>query len=229
MKKRFNVIISVFICGVMLVGCGYEGGIRSCEEKKNEYLGSLPAIYAEYNAENKTLEEKKEKTKGTEAYIEANDEGNALWERTAEAASAEIKMLTGEGVPVSYSKALLDSGKDELFYNVSAELGSEEEHEQNLAIIFSFTSKHDLEISHNEGDNYRAYCRFFASDGSTITQTELFPVDHYSNPLAFTAGDLFDRKSSYTVIGIGTPNPELYVDFAGIEFITGVEYEALNK
>ena len=230
MKNKLNRIVFVLVCGMMLTSCGGDSGKSGL--KKNPYLGSLPAIYAGYNAEKKAHEAKVEEQgqklmaggeknadKIMKLMMEEQETAKAMKEKMKTAVSAEIAKIAGKEIPVSYSKALLDS--DELFYNVAPLklVGNKEE----LVLVISLSAKSDFEVPRMKGYDYSTYFRFITSDGSTITKSVLLPVKLDYKPFSIAAGESLLENNFPLHLN---NQPELYVDFAGIEFITKAEYDA---
>ena len=228
MKKQFNMFIFALVCGTILTGCGGSGGNSGV--KKNQYLGSLPAIYTDYNAEKEVHEAKmkeqgqklmaggeKNANKIMKLMIEEKETDKARREKLETAVSAEVAKIAGKEIPVSYSKALLDS--DELFYQVSpAKLVGNKE---DIAIAIVLSAKSDLEVPRMKGYDYGTYFRLIASDGSTIVQSVLLPVKLDTKALSFSTGEqLLENNFSLYMKN----KPEIYVNFAGVEFITKDEY-----
>ena len=229
MKKRFNIIIFALVCGAILTNCGGGGGGSGL--KKNQYLGSLPAIYANYNAEKKAYEAKIEEQgrklmdggeKNTDKIMklmkEDEETTKAMKEKMKTAESAEIAKIAGTEIPVSYSKELTDS--DELFYNVSPIKLIDSNGE--LALAISISAKSNFDVPRMKGYDYSTYFRLVAADGSTIIKSVLLPVNLDTKALSFAAGEqLLENKFSIHI----SNKPELYADFAGIEFISKNEYK----
>ena len=230
MRKQLNIISTVIICGTILVSCGGGGGGSTSKVKKNQYLGSLPALYADYNAK-KELHEAKIEEQGNK--LMAGGEKNAdkimklmkedetttkaMKEKLKADVSAEIAKMAGNEVPVSYSKALQNS--NELFYQVAPAKLVANKDDVSIAILLS--SKNDLEVPRMKGYDYSTYFRLIASDGSTIIKSVLLPVKLDTKPISFTAGEQL-LENNFPVYM--SNKPELYANFAGIEFITKDEY-----
>ncbi len=216
----------------MMVSCSGSSG--SSGVKKNEYLGALPAIYAGYNAE-KAAHEAKMEEQGTKLMAggekntgkimklmkEDEEKAKAMKEKMQADAKAEIAKIAGKEVPVSYSQALVDS--ENLFYNVAAPKLID--NDGKLAIAFSLSVKQDFTVPKYKGLDYAAYFRLIASDGSTIIKSVILPVKTDIKELTFTAKEpLTDYNFPVGISGI----PEKYADFAGVEFITKDEYNAIQ-
>ncbi|MDR1671769.1 MAG: hypothetical protein LBR57_04555, partial [Alistipes sp.] len=104
---------------MLLAGCG-GGGAGGGKLKKNDYLGSLPSLYANYNAE-KAAAEKELEQKGNKMMEGAGESDYAkvqkLFDDAAEAekarkekfkadVAAELTKVVGKEVPVTYGAAL---------------------------------------------------------------------------------------------------------------------------
>jgi len=231
MKNSFNLIVSVFIGGMILVSCGGGGGSKS-EGKKNPYLGSLPSIYAKYNAEKESLEKKIEEKglklmsggeKNSDKIMKLMQEDEAtskvLKEKMNADASAEIAKIAGKEIPLSYTKSLSDS--EELFYNVAPV--KLVDNKGTLAIEIALSAKSDFDVPRMKGYDYSAYFRLITSDGSTITKSVLLPVKLEYKAFSIAAGEQLSLSNFPLYV---SNQPEVYADFAGIEFITKEEYDS---
>ena len=236
--RKIKFLVSALACGLILTSCGGGGGSSSggasggSKLKKNQYVGSLPAIHADYAAEKKAHEAKmekqgmqlmaggeKNKDKLTKLMREDEETTKTMKEKFQAAVKAEMAKVAGKEVAVSYSKALLDS--DELFYTVAPAKLTDDK--GTLAIAFSFSVKHDLEVPRLKGHDYATYFRLIASDGSTIVKSVLLTVKLENKAFTLSAGEhLLDNSFPLSF----SSKPEQYVDFAGVEFITKAEYNA---
>ena len=233
MRNRFLSMVLVIACGVIFASCGGGSGSGSNSGggvKKNTHLGLLPSIYADYNAKVKAQEAKVEEEgkklmaggeKNTAKLMKlmTDDETTtkAMKEKLKVAVGEEIAKLTDKEIPVTFSKALLDS--DELFYNVApATLVAEKD---RLSIAFSFSAKNVFEVPRLKGHDFGTYFRLVAADGSTIIKTVLLPVKLENKAFTITAGDqLLEYKLPLSISNMA----EAYSNFAGVEFITKAEY-----
>ena len=226
MKRRCYIIVSALLCGMVFAGCG--GGNSGV--KKNQYLGSLPAIYADYNAKKEAHEAKMEKEgnnliSGGEKNMdkimklmkEDEETTKNMKDKLKSDVSAEITKIAGTEIPVSYSKALLDS--DELFYDVfPVKLV---DNKGNIAITIVLSAKYDFEVPRMKGYDYSAYFRLIAADGSTISKSTLLPVKLENKTLLIAAGQQLLENNFLLYI---SNQPERYANFSGIEFISKDEY-----
>ena len=238
-------MISVLICGVILTGCGGSSGSGGSKLKNNKYLGLLPSIYANYNADKKAMEEKwhkkYESTKDLKKLMkfgeEQTKEEKALKEKFEADCIAERDKNAGNEIPVIFSKALLDSG--DLFYDVEPlKLYFVSNMATLPAVNFSFTAKHDLELParinlYTQNKEYVAYYRAVASDGSGLTYPDkVVLLYEETKPKSIAAGTALktnDMSNVYssTCTLINAREPEKWIDFAGIEFVTKSEYEEI--
>ena len=233
MKRRLNIVVTAVVCGFVLASCG--GGSSKSGLKENKYLGKLPAIYADYDAKKSAHEAKMEEQgnklmaggeKNTSKLMklvkEDEEATKAMKEQLTADLSAEMAKITGNEIPVSYSKALLDS--DELFYTVSPVKLLEKDKTIAFAILLS--AKQAFDVPRMKGYDYAAYFRFVTSDGSTITQSVLLPVKLENKAFSIAAGEQLLENNFPVYL---SNKPELYADFAGIEFISKEEYELLTN
>jgi len=228
--NRIKLIISAVICGFAFAGCGSGGngggaGSSTNNLKKNEFLGSLPSIYANYQASEKADEEKMEKlaAKGDMNKIlkeveklEKNEKEKKA--KFKEDLSAEIAKIIGKEIPVSFCKELQNSGG--LFYEIAPLKLIESSGDP--AVVISVSAKNSFEVPRMGGYDYTVYFKIIASDGSTIEKSVLLPVQFSNKAQSFTAGQLLLEQKYSLYAG---KNPEKWVNFAGIMFITKTEYE----
>lgn len=240
MKSKISHLVTALVCGVILVSCG--GGSEGSKIKKNEYFGMLPSIYASYKASKDAIETESdkvaEKIKETDDLekvfklaAELQEKEEAMEEKMETAAIAEIQSLVGRDIPVSYSTSLQSS--DELFYNVSAKLAANEG-SHLIKIELSYTAKTNLDVPGRNmrkiDGKYWAYYRLVSTSGSTIRtgfSSDLVKQD--SHPVSISAGTALlksDWNSSCDLTYM-IHEPEKYANFAGIEFITKAEYDAI--
>ena len=225
-KNRLKLQVCTFICAVVVfAGCGGGSSDGGSKVKKNEFLGSLPSIYANFYAAEKADEEKMEKlaAKGDVNKIlkeaeKLEKEEKARNKKLKTDVSAEIAKIVGKEIPFSFSKALQDS--KELYYSIAPT--KLVEHNGDLAVAFSISSKNSFEVARMGGYDYTVYFRFIAADGSTITKSVLFAVPLQSKPLSVKEGELLlENNHPLNIAG----KPETWANFAGIEFITKAEYD----
>ena len=230
--KTFNNLIFIFLCGMIFASCGGESSSKS-GLKKNRYLGSLPAIYADYNATIAAHEAKIEKQgmklmsggeKNSEKIMTLMQEDQAtvkiMKDKLKTDVNAEIAKIVGKDVFVAYSKSLIDS--DELFYNVaSAKLG---DNKGELAIAIVLSAKNDFEVPRMKGYDYSAYFKLITTDGSIILKSVLLPVKLDYKAFSIASGELLLENNFPLYI---SGNLELYANFAGMEFISKDEYNEL--
>jgi len=232
-----KMLCSAVICGLIFAGCGGGSGSSSGSKSgggssKSAVLGSIPAIYKDFNAKMVALEEKGKTAKDMDALVKLRAEGNALVKKADEALLAELKKIEGKEVPVSFSKALTDGGN--LFYNVGQVKFNPGEGSSikspGLEVIADVTVRKNLNITYKERDNYIVYHRLVTTDGITLEKgsSSFFKksksTDAYNNTvLSYTEGESILDIHFYP---FDKHNPELWAKFAGIEFITKEEYDA---
>lgn len=228
MKNRFTFIAFTIICGLILTNCG--GGSSRSGLKKNQYLGQLPAIYADYNVEKKAYEDKieeqgrklleggeKNKDKVMKLIREEEETTKKMKEKLETAVKTETAKLNGVEIPVSYSENLKSSG--EQFYTISGVKLVDDNGKLKMSYIIS--AKDDFEVPTYKGGDYSTYFRFYATDGTTILKSVFMPVRTDTKPILYTAGQLIYEGQ----MPISMSNkPESYAEFAGIEFTTKDEY-----
>jgi len=247
--NKFNWMICAMICAVIFAGCGGSGGTGaggSGKLTKNNYLGTLPALQARYKADENAAQEKYKKNVANCNDVEKLKKYGAeytkakkdLKEQFEADCNAERDRIDGTEIPVSYSKALLES--DELFYVASlSKLYFVANQPLLPSVDFSFTAKSDLQIAARESmysfKEYKAYYRVVSSDGSTnALPDELTLIRQETKPQTITAGTALTIDPQSGIYGksrsfINGREPERSVNFAGIEFITQSEYEKVKE
>lgn len=220
--KKF-ILLTVVITAI-LVGCG-SGSSKS----KNQYLGTIPAIHAEYKAKKEALKEKKTKLKTPKEFTKWQEDSKANETNAIEKLLAEAEIIANKPIPVSFSKALVESGK--LFFNVESAMIPPIKKKINMdndgiSIKMNITSKEDFVIPPRKGSDYYMYYRFVTSDGSTIQKKSTMPLNVFiessSKSFQYKVGDTLIEEHAYLFI---EKTPELYADFAGIEFISKEEFD----
>ena len=222
MKKLFLTTVIVGVAAVIMSGCG--GGSKKSGLKKNEYLGALPAIQADFKLEEKADAEnlKMLRTKGpAEKWAKENEKVKEKRRKNEADLKAEWEKIAGKEVPFSYSKAFAES----VYEVASAKLASE----SKLCIEFTFKVKQDFEVNNKNGDAYRlAYFRAITKDGSTITKG-MYNLVHFSwgHPQSFSKGQTIGNP--YALYLFQPKYAEKWADFAGIEFVTEDEYNKISE
>jgi len=220
--------LTTCVLAIILTGCGGGGSSGKGRLKNNTFLGSLPAIYADFITAKKADEAKIDKLHKT-GDIKKIMKEVAKIEKEAEAREAkfeadkkaEMAKITGKDIPFTCSEAFKNLNCEVVFVKFSdhAEPG----------IIASIVAKDDFVVSYKEKnvDDYEyIWYRVLAKDGSTIEKDNFFLFNlMWGNSKSFAKGQTlkFDGKDSqgYWVI---SQKPEKWVDFASIEFITRDEF-----
>ena len=235
MKKFFSSIL----VAVIVMGCGKsEGGSSRSGLTKNQYLGLLPAICADYQSDLEAIEkaykEKEEKLmaggKGNLAKIMALEMQAEKDEKAREAKfmadyKAEWNKVKGRDIPFSLSEALQNSSK--LFFDlVSVKLSNQED---QLSIFFK--AKRDFKVAFKlygiDKSDYTIPLKFIASDGSVLfAYHDIFLYAQWTGNEFFAAGQVWPEKELLILVNNA---PEKWADFAGIEFITTDEYFQIDK
>ena len=235
--KKLSLLIVVMLfsitaltLAIFFAGCG--GGGSKSGLKKNDYLGSLPAIYADYQLAKKADEEKIDKlhTSGNlnkimkeVAKIEKEEKEREL--KFEADLKAEMAKITGKDVPFTCSEAFKKLNCEVVFMKFS-------DH-STPGIIASIVAKNDFTVSSKERnvDDYEyVWYRAVAKDGSTIDKNSIFLFSvSWGNTKQFTKGQSLKSGSEYaqTFLSI-SKKPEQFADFAGIEFITREEFNNLK-
>jgi len=232
MKKKLQTIIFAIICGVIIYGCGSESG-GSGKIKKNEYLGSLPAIYNEYEtslieAEAKLNKKAEELMKGGEKNYAKLEEMSKEYEVAQKTIKdkfrtnlkAEIEKLVGKEIPVLYNDTLKNS--DELYYNVQSIKTIDDGGE--LGYTVTIVAKEDFIVPAMKSYDYTIYYRLLGDKGTVIshTTTSIIPVTLSQKSVEFSKGEVIteqNRRFQYS------NNVTEFAGFSGIEFISKEQYK----
>ena len=214
--------IVIIISAILMVSCG--GGL-----KKNDVLGTIPALYAEMIPLEAEYTQKREETmirlealeeSGSEKDLEAlakrlHNEEQKYRKQAVKLLSAmkdEAEKVTGKDVPAAFTEAFAQlpcavaSSKfrvDTVTYYVYMDL--------------SVVAKEDFFLRSME-----LHYRVVATDGSIISKGEADLLSF--NTRAIVQGQTIGNKD---VISIALPlheKPESWIDFAKVEFITKDEY-----
>ena len=225
----FKMMIAAMICGVVITGCGGGGGGGKSGLKENEYLGSLPALFADLELAEDAAKEKLEKVKESGNYekyakLEA-EEDKAADERNSkfqEAAKAEWEKVNGREIPFSCSEA---------FKKLNIQIGSVKLDASYPGIVVTVTAKKDFTVNNDNVNDYRLLnYRVLAKDNSVIDKTGFFLVYlGFKSDIPLKQGEaiLFNDSALQGNLQIHN-KPQNWVDFASIEFVTVDEYLANN-
>lgn len=234
MKNKLQLIALPLLCCIILASCGGDGNSKNSggSLKKNPYLGSLPAIYADYNAEKEAYEKKieeqgskllaggeKNKDKIMKLMKEEEEKTKAMKEKLEATLKAEIQRLNGTELPISYSEQLKQS--DEQFYTISGVKLVDNNGKLYMAYVIS--AKDKMEVPRYAGTGYSAYYRYRAADGSTIQKSVFLPIQADTKPQIFDAGQqLYEGQVPISM----SNRPRRFANFDGVEFISKEEYNA---
>ena len=236
MKSNFSSIILGLACVVIMAGCGGGSG-SGVKVKKNQYLGELPVIYADYNAKReahkaKVEEQEKKLMKSGKADFgkimklkaEDKEKSEALKEKFKTDLTNEMSKVIGNDIPVTVSEGLTAS--DKVFYDVSAKII---EKYGTAFIAVYFKAKNETVIPRRNTSNYDISWLLVTSDGSPITTycgyMNLF--NWSSKDITIAAGEQFkEEQVSFSEI---SHKPEKFSDFAGIKIMTKGECDEMLK
>lgn len=224
MKK---IILLTMVAAAILTSCGNGGG----NSKNNQYLGAIPAICADYKATKEALKEKGKTLTTPKEFTKWEEDKKANEEKAIEALRIEAAKIENKPLPISYSKALTESGN--LFFTAeSVVIPSIKEEKINmsntgLAVKPTIIAKEDLEVLPQQRDDYRMYYRLVTSTGKTLQKSffvlaKIYTV-HFSETISLKTGESLTEGGNNLPI---MKDPEAYSDFAGIEFITKEEFDA---
>ena len=232
---KFLVNVSM-VCGVMflLAGCGGGGGggAKKSGLKSNEFIGKLPAIYADYDL---AFEAAKEKNKATEAkalksqngklLLKAKEEYDKKWKELdsskTSAVKAEWAKINGKSIPFTMS----DDFKKLKLEVVSVKLNAEK---NNLSVVIHPTENFIITgYSSNMNDYRYANYKVLAKDGSVIkTDGVMLCFLMASQSETFVKGEPVklgrDGEAQEDLWGnlSVSSDPEKWVDFASVQFVS---------
>ena len=219
-KKSFGVIAMAAVIMFSAVSCGGGSGLQ-----KNKYLGSFPAIYADYklamtNCSGETDPEKLEKKK---AEIIAKYEASV---------KAESKKMAGTEIPVTYSE---EFKKLNLHFDIGAikitEATIEEDDKLFLRYSAPIAATEDFVVDGSNRYDYQfVWFRTLAKDGSIIQKGffYLFSLEKGENK-SFSKGQSLMREGGDAgSLFIISSNTEKWVHFAGIEILSQAEFRAID-
>jgi len=232
MKRLFLTTVVVGLVAVIMSGCGGSGsGSKTNKLKSNEYLGKLPAIYTDYDLAVKEYDEKMAELRGKVQKYDAQKMENErqkirqkrreMEEKSTADAQAEWEKVTGRDVPFTSSEEF-----KKLNYEVTSVKLRKKAREFDInGISASVIAKNDFKIRYYDEIISAIYYKAIAKDGSIINK-------HYL-PLtigikSYTKGELLTPKEGFPALLQVQSKPEMWADFAGIEFITKEEYNNIK-
>lgn len=232
MKRAFYHLAVALVCGAMIVSCG--GGNGGSKLKKNAYLGNLPALYDGYNIQNEALEKEAEKKaeglkegnpkdieKAMKLFGEMMAKQETIKTEFEEKVKAELEKVAGKEIPVSYSAALTP------WFTASATVV---DYSDDPYLSLTVTTKEAMTVPAMKGYDYSVYFRLLGKDGTTLESGKgsAAPVKFETREQTFTAGQVVSED--YKAMGFNLDDyAASRVDFAGVEFITKEEYNAINN
>ncbi|MCL2028437.1 MAG: hypothetical protein FWG79_08140 [Bacteroidales bacterium] len=222
MKKITTMTLAAIICGILFTACG--GGSKS-GLKKNQFLGALPAIYADYELKETSLKERAKKVansgslkkmvKEAQRQEEESTKNSAKFEADRK---AEIKKIAGKTIPVSF--------KTPLWYDITAATLADND-DGTPTIVLTAKALDDVTVRSSDGPNMsNFYCRFLDKDGAVIAQTAVMLYYlTWGQTKTFATGDalkMHDGKDPQ--IYVDMRDPKGMVNFASLEFVSFEEY-----
>lgn len=225
-KVLFSIVLGCFalIIGLTAFGCGGGGGKKS-GLKSNQYLGALPALHADYELAEEASEAKidKARAKGDlKKYMKVKEEEDKAWDERQEkfeaAKKAEWDKLDGKEIPYTVSDA---------FSQLDVQVGTVKLIAESQKFHIPVTAKKDFTVSNlrNRYDYETIYYRFLAKDGSVLGQGGMFLIFlGFSNSISIKEGENIQFNDSDITGFFPIDEPEKWVDFASLEFITREEF-----
>ena len=222
--KLFGIIALAAVIGFTTLACGGGGGKKS-GLKSNQYLGALPALHADYELADEASEAKIEKARAKgdiKNYMKVKEQEDKAWdvrhEKFNEAKIAEWKKLDGKEIPYTVSD---DFDKLDIQVGTITLLGESQE------FHIPVTAKKDFTVynTRNRYDYETIYYRFLAKDGSAIAKGGMYLVYlGFSNSKSYKQGESIQFNDEDITGFFPINEPEKWVDFSSIEFITREEY-----
>ena len=220
MKKIAIITLAV----IMMVSCGGESvsGL-----KENKILGKIPAVYAIFIPEENALEKMQKEI--LDRSIDLNEDSEAeieneymLYEKEKERVQkmfqkyepvleADINKINGMNIPFIYTPA---------FEQLPCEIASLKIHIgsfNSLEMMISVIARKDFYQR-----SMHLYYRMVAKDGSTIAKEKIYLFAFKDD--SFTKGQHLSKDEFISTSLKVHENPECWIDFAQIEFLTEEEY-----
>ena len=207
--------LAIIALTLLFIDCGGSGSNKS-GLKKNEFLGNLPALYADFILAQQAHKAKEEKARGLSDFEKIMLEFIKL-EKEEEEMNAKFKALieaeyargAGAEVPFTFSEALHNSTPryriEKTGFNKSG----------NFCLnLFAIKINTNIIGTRTLDFGYR----FVAKDGSTIF------ADYFT-----LYGPELNGVKAFCIMSHLPSNPEHFVDFASVEFITEEEVKQYRR
>ncbi len=230
MKK----LLLTLSCLILFASCGGGSGKGGSKLAKNDYLGSLPALYDSYNAEKTAIEQKLETESnkmmaaGETDYNKVQklfDEGEVKLDELKNKFEADVKAeltgLVGKEIPVSYSADL------QQWFTASAKVG---ELRGDPWLVVTVTAKDALAVPAMKSYDYTLYVRLLGADGATLERAGavIMPIPLANRDQSFSAGQVILDNQNVMDFNLNTHAADR-ATLTGIEFITKAEFDNLNQ
>ncbi len=237
MRKNLLLIAATVMCAAVLSNCGGSGsgGEGGGKVRKNDFLGNLPALYTNYNAEKtgmeKKIEQESEKLmaggeknydKVQKLFDDQKIKEKALKEKFQADVKAEMEKVVGKDIPVTFSEELKNS--DKFFFDVPVVKVAEQKGEPRLAI--SLTAKDNFTVPSMKGSDYSVYFRLVGKDGAPLERSAsvILPVKLDRAALPYMKGETM--IDSYVAYGFNLGKYPDRATLTAVEFISKEEYDA---
>jgi uncharacterized lipoprotein YehR (DUF1307 family) len=229
--KRLGIIALVAVIGFSMAACG--GGAKKSGLKDNQYLGTLPALHADYelakSAPARIKAEKKIENSSSEKRSQLREKEEKVLEeienKFEKAIEAEWTKINDRDVPFTVSAAF-----QELPIQIdSVRVRSNDDYS---GLLVTVTAKQDFSMRRTSDNGYRdvssLFFKILAKNGSVISQSFTELVRETRLPKSYKEGE--DIKDE------GLRNPDIRLnldfysdhtklaDFANVEFVTRNEF-----
>ena len=223
-RKLAGVVAMAAVITFSAISCGGGGGSAGgVKLKSNKYLGNFPGLIANNELAKKAYEENIEKlreAKNIDKITKLNTEEKERKEKFEAAIESEEEKIKGNDIPFTYSDEFKKLKIDVAYVKIKE--GGKVSIYSNVSVV----AKEDFKINAANYDDYSSlYFRIVSSDGSAIEK----------NKTRITGGSSFTKGEELNLLGQKTQiffsvyhESEKWVDFAGIEFITKAEYDAIK-
>jgi hypothetical protein len=228
MKKAVKMMIAAIVCGVVMTACG-GGSVPKSNLPDNEYLGALPALYADEELAEDADKAKLKEAEAEGELAEIEEEVDKAAEERAKKlqadAAAEWAKIDGKEIPF---KCTPEFEKLNLKVN-SLKLSAGEQ-----GAIVDIVAAQDISINTGNISQYDyVWYRVLAKDGTVIRTVGIFIATGMAalKGISFNKGQTITSSTGSNLVAqLHLANDtEKWANFAGIEFIVKSERKVRNQ